>query len=815
MDSNGEQHRPRGRRTVGPPPGGPVPPEGEPGYPGPVEDAGAPGQPDRPGRAERPVYPLQSLLPESDPYREQAPPARQAPYPEQPVPRGRPAHPQGNYPAGRGAPAEPRPGPPAGQYSQLPPPDGPPARPQRQQMPAEHRQMPPQGPEAGYGPERQAPPSYAAPLPQEYPAPGDGEQGAGWQQVPGRPPLPPEPGFSAPALPPQPRQFPSPGGARAGSSGPQGRYRGQGPDGGQHPGRAPYPRSQQEEPPLPGVPVAREAPGETGIPDITQEFPGAPRERPEGMSAGSQGRRTPPDPFPGHATVQHGQGPVPHGRGPALPRLESQPPGPGPAHPPVPVARPVTGAGGALPSPGSPGVLPPAGGVPEPGLGQDASFWFPSGPRTAQAPAEPVGGPGPSGPYASPEAPPAGPAGAREAAAPTVALSVPSAPVAGIPQPRVGVQDSASGQEAYERTTTEQRVGAGDLDLDALLRTIPGLGASDLHLTASSSPLVRVNGELVPVPDTEPLTAAMIQRVIYSIITQKQRERFEDNLELDFSYSVAGSARFRVNLYRQREALGAAFRRIPFEIKSLEDLGIPEAVSSFASLPRGLVLVTGPTGSGKSTTLASLIDLANRTRRDHIMTVEDPIEFLHRHKSCMVNQREIGEDTHSFSSALKHVLRQDPDIILVGEMRDLETISVALTAAETGHLVFATLHTQDASQTIDRVIDVFPPHQQQQVRVQLSGAVQGVVCQTLCRTADGNGRVVAAEVMMATPAIRNLIREGKTHQIYSAMQAGAKFGMQTLDQHLAELVRTRVITVEQGLDKCHHAEDFNRLIGRG
>jgi twitching motility protein PilT len=227
------------------------------------------------------------------------------------------------------------------------------------------------------------------------------------------------------------------------------------------------------------------------------------------------------------------------------------------------------------------------------------------------------------------------------------------------------------------------------------------------------------------------------------------------------------------------------------------------------------VLVTGPTGSGKSTTLASLLDLVNRTRRDHIMTVEDPIEFLHRHQSCVVNQREVGEDTHSFASALKHVLRQDPDVILVGELRDLETISVALTAAETGHLVLATLHTQDAAQTIDRLIDVFPPHQQQQVRVQLAGSLQGVVCQTLCRTIDDAGRVVATEVLKATPAIRNLIREGKTHQIYSAMQAGARHGMHTMDQHLADLVRRGRITYETGLDTCHHVEDFNRLCGRG
>jgi twitching motility protein PilT len=311
------------------------------------------------------------------------------------------------------------------------------------------------------------------------------------------------------------------------------------------------------------------------------------------------------------------------------------------------------------------------------------------------------------------------------------------------------------------------------------------------------------------------LTPPVIQKMMYAIITQKQREKFEAELELDFAYAVPGKARFRVNLYRQRDALGGAFRLIPFEIKKLEDLGVPPSVANLAMLPRGFVLITGPTGSGKSTTLASLIDLANRSRKDHIMTCEDPIEFLHNHQSCLVNQREVGEDTHSFQKALKHVLRQDPDIILVGEMRDLETISVALTAAETGHLVFATLHTQDAAQTIDRVIDVFPPHQQQQVRVQLAGALQGVVCQTLARTYDGKGRVVACEVLVATPAIRNLIREGKTHQIYSSLQAGGKFGMQTMDQHLADLVKTGRISYETGVEKCHHIEDFNRLAGRG
>jgi twitching motility protein PilT len=532
----------------------------------------------------------------------------------------------------------------------------------------------------------------------------------------------------------------------------------------------------------------------------------------------------------GHGPVGQRQGPAgqgPAGQGPTGQRqgqgqgqgfppprseLPSAPSAPRP-EPMGPSRGPAGASGGLQPTPG-PGS--PLLSGPDSSSGQDPSFWFPAGSRGDDGAAAPAGGgypaPEPAGPV---EAPARGTAGAQEETVSRVALSLPLPPVAGIPQPRVGVQGSATGEDAYERTTTEQRVGAGDLDLDLVLRGVSQIGASDLHLTASSPPLVRVNGELAPVPDSEPLTAAMIQRVIYSVITQKQRERFEENLELDFSYSVPGASRFRVNLYRQREAIGAAFRRIPFEIKDLDELGIPNTVSAFASLPRGMVLVTGPTGSGKSTTLASLIDLANRNRRDHIMTVEDPIEFLHSHKSCMVNQREVGEDTHSFANALKHVLRQDPDIILVGEMRDLETISVALTAAETGHLVFATLHTQDAAQTVDRVIDVFPPHQQQQVRVQLSGALQGVVCQTLCRTADGRGRTVAAEVMVATPAIRNLIREGKTHQIYSSMQAGGKFGMQTLDQHLAELVRTRRITVEQGMEKCHHIEDFSRLIGRG
>jgi len=380
--------------------------------------------------------------------------------------------------------------------------------------------------------------------------------------------------------------------------------------------------------------------------------------------------------------------------------------------------------------------------------------------------------------------------------------------------PSMELLDSEAGEDAYNRVSTEPTLGGEDIVLVELLMTMLERGASDLHLTAGARPAVRVNGELTQMEEFPVLTPPVIQRVMYAAITQRQREIFEEVFELDFAYSVPGRARFRVNIYRQRDAIGAAFRIIPFEIKKLEDLGVPNTVANFASLPRGFVLVTGPTGSGKSTTLASLLDLANRNRKDHIMTCEDPIEFLHRHQSCLVNQREVGEDTKSFQNALKHVLRQDPDIILVGEMRDLETISVALTAAETGHLVYATLHTQDAAQTIDRVIDVFPPHQQQQVRAQLATAIQGVVCQTLARTVDGKGRVVACEVMIATPAIRNLIREGKTHQIYSAMQAGSKFGMQTMDQHLADLTNKGRISYDTGLEKCHHVEDFNRLTGR-
>jgi twitching motility protein PilT len=352
-----------------------------------------------------------------------------------------------------------------------------------------------------------------------------------------------------------------------------------------------------------------------------------------------------------------------------------------------------------------------------------------------------------------------------------------------------------------------------EIQINDLLSIVLDRGASDLHITAGSHPVVRVHGSLVRLDEYPKLMPDQIRRMVYGILAQKQRERLEADLELDISYSLPGKARFRVNVYFQRDAIGAAFRMIPFEIKTIESLGLPLRITDLGRLPRGLVLVTGPTGSGKSTTLASLVDVVNTERPCHIMTVEDPIEFLHRHKLAVVNQRELGQDTHSFGSALKHVLRQDPDVILVGEMRDLETISTALTAAETGHLVFATLHTQDAPQSMDRIIDVFPPHQQQQVRVQLGATIQAVVTQQLVPTLDGLGRAVACEILIATPAVRNLVREAKIHQIYSAMQAGGRFGMQTMDQSLAALVRDGKVTMEAAVERCHDEEDLRRLVG--
>lgn len=353
-----------------------------------------------------------------------------------------------------------------------------------------------------------------------------------------------------------------------------------------------------------------------------------------------------------------------------------------------------------------------------------------------------------------------------------------------------------------------------DADLLAALDKIVELGGSDLHVTMGAIPMIRLHGGLRPVPGATVWDRDKLNGALHSIMSDTQREIFEKELELDFAYTLTDESRFRVNIYQQRGSMGAAFRLIPTEIKQLDELGVPATIGRFCKLSRGLVLITGPTGSGKSTTLAALIDLVNRERADHIVTVEDPIEFMHQNKRSLVNQREVGGDTHSFANALKHVLRQDPDVILIGELRDLETISVALTAAETGHLVFATLHTQSAAQTIDRVIDVFPPHQQGQVRAQLAATLQGVVCQTLVRSASGDGRVVATEVMVATPALANLIREGKTYQVPSAMQAGRELGMHTMDQHLADLVNAGMIKQEDAMERAQDKEDLLQLIRR-
>jgi twitching motility protein PilT len=351
------------------------------------------------------------------------------------------------------------------------------------------------------------------------------------------------------------------------------------------------------------------------------------------------------------------------------------------------------------------------------------------------------------------------------------------------------------------------------LDFADLLLEVIERNASDLHLTAGAHPTVRVRGRLQPLEDYPVMTTEQTRETIYSILSNDQRQRLETDWQIDFAYAIPGRARFRVNAYYQRSAIGAAFRLIPFSIKTVDELGLPLVLHDLAKRPRGFVLVTGPTGSGKSTSLAAVIDEINTTREEHIMTIEDPIEFLHGHKKCIVNQREIGSDASSFAAGLKSALRQDPDVILVGEMRDLETIHTALTAAETGHLVFATLHTQDTPQTIDRIIDVFPASQQQQVRVQLSVALQGIITQQLLPTADGAGRVAACEVLLATPAIRNLIREGKTHQIYSSLQTGANIGMQTMDAALATLVRSGKITQKLAESRSSTPDELRRLLG--
>jgi twitching motility protein PilT len=352
-------------------------------------------------------------------------------------------------------------------------------------------------------------------------------------------------------------------------------------------------------------------------------------------------------------------------------------------------------------------------------------------------------------------------------------------------------------------------------DLHELLTIMYEQGASDLHISVGIPPTVRIDGLLRPMEKEAPLSAAQTKALVYSVITDAKKHQFEDELELDFSFGIRGLCRFRGNAFMQRGAVGAVFRTIPYKVLSFKELGLPPAVEKFADRPQGLVLVTGPTGSGKSTTLAALIDKINRERQSHIITVEDPIEFLHEHKSCVVNQREVNTDTTSFGAALRRVLRQDPDIVLIGEMRDMETIKAALTVAETGHLVFATLHTNSCVQSVNRIIDVFPPHEQTQIRTVLSFVLEGVLTQQLIPKGNTQGRVLGVEVMVPTAAVRNLIREEKVHQIYSQMQVGQeKFGMRTMNQSLLDLYQRRQITRDEALRRSPNLEEFTQMIAR-
>src|SRR5512143_424084 len=354
---------------------------------------------------------------------------------------------------------------------------------------------------------------------------------------------------------------------------------------------------------------------------------------------------------------------------------------------------------------------------------------------------------------------------------------------------------------------------SGAPTLQDFLRIVAEKGGTDLHISAESAPVMRVNGELRPLP-FPPLSANDTKQLCYSVLTETQKHRFEETQELDFSFGIRGLSRFRGNLFLQRGAVGGAFRTIPYSARPLAELGLPPVVAELTKVPRGLVLVTGPTGSGKSTTLAAMIDKINHERHEHIMTLEDPIEFVHQHKGCVVNQREVYADTHSFSEALRHVLRQDPDIVLVGEMRDLETVMAALTVAETGHLVLSTLHTNSAVQTINRIIDIFPEQQQPQVRAQLSLILQAVVSQQLIPRQDGRGRVLAVEVMIPNPAIRNLIRENKIHQLYSQLQVGqSKFGMQTMTQSLVDLYTRKLISYDEAMGHATEPDELRPMLG--
>ena len=372
-------------------------------------------------------------------------------------------------------------------------------------------------------------------------------------------------------------------------------------------------------------------------------------------------------------------------------------------------------------------------------------------------------------------------------------------------------------QVAYPDPTrsavTTVKVSAATEEMNRLFDRTVELGGSDLHLAAGQVPFVRVVGDLVRMPNEPELSAARVKELIFSILSQRQIEKFEQNHELDTSHAHGHKVRFRVNVFLQRNAVGAAFRVIPYEVVPFDQLGLPASVKSFADLPRGLVLVTGPTGSGKSTTLASLVDIVNTTRKCHIVTIEDPIEFVHHSKTALINQREVGSDTNGFTTALTSAMRQDPDVILVGEMRDRETIGTAITAAETGHLVFATLHTQDAPSTVDRIIDVFPGEQQGQIRVQLASSLQGVITQQLIPTADGRGRAVAIEVMIATHPVRALIREGKIHQIHNSMIQGKRQGMIQMNDSLSDLVKRGIITPEMAVRRSNSPDELARALG--
>lgn len=501
---------------------------------------------------------------------------------------------------------------------------------------------------------------------------------------------------------------------------------------------------------------------------------------------------------------------------PQAPQGAPAPSGPGPdlsaPREPMSVAAPA-----AAPSPASGAPAPAAAPVPVPGVPAPTAASAPGGPAPSAAPSAAPGSPAapPSqapapvgGGVPTPVAPASmGPAPQPAADKPLAGYGAPQpAPVSssgyGAPQPVPG------GSSAVVMSDD------GVPHIDDLLRLMLQRGGSDLHITVGSPPGIRQRGEIVPIEDMKPLTPRDTMEMIFSLLSEEQRRRFETELELDFAYSIPGVSRFRANIMQQRNSMGAVFRVIPIKIPTMEELALPKVCKFLAERPRGLVLITGPTGSGKSTTLAAMIDHINTNRSVHIITMEDPIEFMHRNKKAYVNQREVGEDTHSFAAALKRVLRQDPDVILVGEMRDLETISAAITAAETGHLVLATLHTTGGPETVDRIIDVFPPHQQQQVRMQLSNTLEGVLSQVLLRSTDGRSRVMAMEIMLGIPAISNLIREGKTHQMETIIQGGSQLGMQTLDQHLKNLLTAGKVTYEEAIGKAKNPRELAAILGR-